>query len=115
MQSLLIVLAVGLYSLVLNLPESRSTSHLPAYVPTQDSIKIKAFQVLTAKCNSCHLDKKPTYVFTLDNMNTYANTINKQVFIKEKMPKGKDFPLTPEDRFRLQNWLKTQLPELDFD
>jgi uncharacterized membrane protein len=74
-----------------------------------DSLKTAAFQVLENNCNECHKDKKPTYVFTLDNMDFFAATINIQVFVKEKMPKGRKNELSPADRKTLQLWINQVL------
>jgi hypothetical protein len=40
-------------------------------------------------------------------MNRYAILINEQVFIKERMPKGRNIKLTEEDKLKLKNLIKT--------
>ena len=69
--------------------------------------KWNAFEILQAKCNICHLTKNPRRVFTLDNMNLLAPKIHKQVFIKRRMPKGKEIRLTQGEYDLLENWLLT--------
>lgn len=75
----------------------------------QDTPKNKAFNVLITKCNVCHATKKKQDIFTLENMDSLAIAINKQVFIKGKMPKGKKNKLTIEESLALQDWLYTIL------
>jgi uncharacterized membrane protein len=75
----------------------------------QETPKIKAFNVLITKCNVCHASKKKQDVFTLENMDSLAVEINKQVFIKAKMPKGKKNKLSNEESQAMQNWLNTIL------
>lgn len=84
---------------------NRSHSLISPYQSEKDQIKQEAFTVLNAKCNACHKLQKPDYIFTLNNMNAFAETINKQVFIKKKMPKGKDFTLTTQESNALKVWL----------
>ena len=74
---------------------------------TQLSIKGDAFLVLELKCNSCHERKNRTKTFTLANMNGFAVKINEQVFIKQRMPKGRKIKLTVDDKLKLRKWLKT--------
>lgn len=47
-------------------------------------------------------------VFTLANMDDLAHKIHKQVFIKKRMPKGKDIKLTSYEYNALRKWLETQ-------
>lgn len=76
---------------------------------SQDTPKINAFKVLVAKCNVCHATKKKQDVFTIENMESLAVVINKQVFIKGKMPKGKKNKLSLEESQAIQEWLNTVL------
>ncbi len=96
-----IVLAVGLIV--------ASFSPANALTPYQDTtkkqIKDSALVVLKNKCNECHLKKKPTYVFTSDNMNLFVYDIKKQVFVKEKMPKGRGNELTDKEKATLKKWV----------
>ena len=67
-------------------------------------LKKEAFKVLESKCNACHqLEKRK--VFTLENMDAQAKKINKQVFVKKKMPKGDDIKLTSEEYSLLKECL----------
>lgn len=74
-----------------------------------DSLQEKALFILQSKCNDCHGKKKKKAVFTLENMNGYAKKINKQVFIKKRMPKGNEVKLTAEEREWLRKWVGEQL------
>ena len=78
--------------------------------PVQVSVDLKhaAFQILQSKCNVCHEKKNPRRVFTLENMTNLALKINKQVFIKKRMPKGNDIRLTNEEYDVLKHWLLTE-------
>ena len=69
--------------------------------------KEMAFQVLETRCNSCHRIQNPRRVFTLDNMDPYAPKIYKQVFEKQRMPKGKNNKLTQAESQTLRNWLNS--------
>lgn len=74
----------------------------------QDStLKQKAFQVIEVKCNVCHLEKSTSNVYTLDNMEDFAQDTYKQVFVKERMPKGKEVKLAEAEKQVLMDWLKT--------
>lgn len=78
---------------------------IPTITASQDTPKNKAFNVLISKCNVCHATKKKQDIFTLENMDSFAIAINKQVFIKGKMPKGKKNKLSQEESIALQDWL----------
>ena len=69
--------------------------------------KTKAFQILDNKCNVCHYKRNKRRVFSLENMNTWANDINKQVFIKKRMPKGKKIKLTSIEYQDLLTWISS--------
>jgi len=77
----------------------------------QTSPKAIAFGVLQTKCNICHATKKKTDIFTLENMDSLAADIHKQVFVKKKMPKGRKVKLTEEETNALKRWFETILPE----
>lgn len=68
--------------------------------------KEKAFKVLQTKCNVCHAIKKKVDIFTFENMDSLAYDINKQVFIKKKMPKGKKIKLTTSEKNDLSLWIE---------
>lgn len=78
----------------------------------QTDIKTEAYTVLINKCNICHATKKRTDIFTIENMDSLAVDIHKQVFIKKKMPKGKKVKLTDEEIQSLKNWLESTLNHL---
>jgi len=69
----------------------------------------KAFEILDAKCNSCHINSNPSKYFTLNNMNGFAKNINRQVFFWKRMPKGNKMKLTIEEKQILKTWLNNQL------
>ncbi len=77
----------------------------------QTGLQKQAFTVLEEKCNVCHVNKKRTDVFTLENMDSLASDINKQVFIKHKMPKGRKIKLTESETELLKLWLADTLAE----
>jgi ubiquitin C-terminal hydrolase len=67
--------------------------------------KEEAYIVLKNKCNVCHIKRNKRRLFTLNNMNAFAKDINKQVFIKKRMPKGRKIKLTPAEYIILQTWI----------
>ena len=71
----------------------------------QDSLKLKAFSVLEAKCNVCYRKQNPFMIFSKNNMNRRANSIYQQVFEKKRMPKGNRISLTSADVTHLKQWL----------
>lgn len=73
----------------------------------QDSVRSNAFRVLEEKCNICHTTKRRVQNFTLKNMDSLVTEINSQVFIKEKMPKGKNNVLTEKEKNNLRTWINT--------
>ncbi len=75
----------------------------------QKDYKSIAFEVLQEKCNFCHAAKKRTDIFTLNNMDSLAFEVNKQVFVKKKMPKGKKTKLSEEESKALKDWLDKTL------
>ena len=81
------------------------------YLPNQNDMKQQAYMVLQDKCNVCHATKKKTDIFTLDNMDSLAPDIHKQVFIKRKMPKGRKIRLTETETQQLQVWLEDTMAE----
>jgi uncharacterized membrane protein len=74
---------------------------------TLKDTKAAAFKILNNKCNVCHQKRNKRRVFTLENMNTWANDINKQVFIKKRMPKGKKIKLTSQEYQDLLTWISS--------
>ena len=77
----------------------------------QEDVKAIAFTTLQTKCNICHATKKRTDIFTLQNMDSLATDIWKQVFVKKKMPKGRKVKLTEEESKALHEWLDMTLAE----
>lgn len=73
---------------------------------TQDA-KGKVFQILDNKCNVCHRKRNKRRVFTTENMNTLANDIYKQVFIKKRMPKGNKIMLSANEYQDLLTWISS--------
>lgn len=76
-------------------------------------LKKTALTVLVQKCNFCHRTDNPGKVFTADNMETLAPRIYKQVFLKRRMPKGRDNKLSPEEEQLLKGWLATKVPGVE--
>ena len=72
-----------------------------------ENTKNVAFQILNNKCNVCHRKRNRRRVFTLENMTKWANDINKQVFIKKRMPKGKNIKLTSQEYQALLTWISS--------
>lgn len=82
------------------------------YIPAEkvsvkivDSTKTKAFTILSNKFNICHLKRNKRRVFTIENMNPWAVDIYKQVFIKKRMPKGKQIALNSQEYKDLLTWI----------
>ena len=69
--------------------------------------KEQAFQILENKCNVCHKQRNKRRVFTPENMNTWANDIYTQVYIKKRMPKGKKIKLTSDEYQDLLTWISS--------
>lgn len=71
-----------------------------------DDTKKAALTVLQQKCNVCHRTDNPGKVFTIDNMEHLAPKIYKQVFIKRRMPKGRQIQLSEGEAEVLRRWLE---------
>lgn len=74
-----------------------------------DDPKKAALTVLEQKCNVCHRSANPGKVFTIDNMEGLAPRIYKQVFVKRRMPKGRNIQLTEEESQVLKNWVESKV------
>ena len=74
-----------------------------------DDPKKAALSVLEQKCNVCHRSANPGKVFTIDNMEDLAPKIYRQVFVKRRMPKGRNIQLTKEESQVLKNWVETKI------
>lgn len=72
------------------------------------NVKLAAFNILKAKCNGCHVRQNSTKVFTTTNMNSLAQNIHEQVFIRKRMPRGNRVRLTEAEYNILRSWLMTQ-------
>ncbi|WP_350287399.1 hypothetical protein [uncultured Croceitalea sp.] len=112
MMTTLIKLLIGTYILLLvpyNAPKANSDHGSLVYTTsiTEDPVKTKAFEILTNKCNVCHINRNRRRVFTADNMNDWSNDVYKQVFIKKRMPKGKNIKLTSEEYQDLLTWISS--------
>lgn len=73
----------------------------------QDIHKVAAFTVLRQKCNTCHATKRRASIFTYENMDSLSKLIYSQVFIKQKMPKGRNNALTEVEEKQLKKWLSS--------
>jgi len=67
----------------------------------------EVLQLLKQKCNACHKADSPEYVFTQENMETFARKINRQVFVWKRMPKGKEVKLTKSEKVILKEWIRS--------
>ncbi|MEM1001746.1 MAG: hypothetical protein AAGH46_03760 [Bacteroidota bacterium] len=98
--SFLIILSVS------ELPFSKKLSNNYETVnKSEDPARAKAFEVLTNKCNVCHTRRNKRRVFTTENMDAFAQDVYKQVFVKKRMPKGKNIKLTSQDYQDLLTWI----------
>ncbi|MBS0031043.1 hypothetical protein ACTJJ0_29055 [Chitinophaga sp. 22321] len=86
-------------------------SYAAGKIPGTDDPRARkaVLSVLTNKCNVCHRHSNPGKVFTPDNLDELAPKIYKQVFVKRRMPKGRDIRLTPEEEQQLRDWLETKV------
>lgn len=104
MKTISILITTALFYLIFN-------TNPDTQISPQEDLRTSAFKVLVAKCNTCHLTKKRQDIFTLRNMDSLAFAINKQVFIKKRMPKGKKVKLTEAESKSLHLWLSLTLKE----
>ncbi len=74
---------------------------------TENSVKEKAFEILTNKCNVCHIKRNRRRVFSIDNMDSWAKDVYRQVFIKKRMPKRKKNRLTNQEYQDLLTWISS--------
>lgn len=84
--------------------ELQSQAH-PSVRVLSDASKEKALQILENTCNVCHSKRNRKHVFTLKNMNLWTGDIYKQVFIKKRMPKGKNIKLTSQEYQASLKWI----------
>ena len=67
----------------------------------------KVYQILDEKCNVCHRRKNKNRIFTKVNMNTWANDIYEQVYVKKRMPKGGKIKLSAQEYQELLSWISS--------
>lgn len=72
-----------------------------------DSVKESAFQILSNKCNECHVKRNRKRLFTKNNMDNWADDVYNQVFIKRRMPKGNKIKLSAQDYQNLLTWISS--------
>lgn len=105
----IITISVAVFFAAFQAPSSvqKKTTAVSAQHISVD-LKADALEILQQKCNVCHRKKNRKKVFTEDNMSALAPKIYKQVFIKQRMPKGNKIKLTTEEYTLLRNWLYTE-------
>ncbi|WP_299212577.1 hypothetical protein [uncultured Aquimarina sp.] len=101
------ILAVNSINTYESIEEYNELTELYASNYTLKASRVKAFQILENKCNVCHYKRNKRRVFTLENMNPWANDIYNQVFIKKRMPKGKKIKLTSKEYQELLTWISS--------
>ena len=74
-------------------------------VNADDKLHEEAFQILEAKCNECHRQQQPFWVFEPWNMDKRKPGIRKMVFEQNAMSKGKEIHLTSREYQQLEAWL----------
>ncbi|UOY05902.1 hypothetical protein L0P88_18420 [Muricauda sp. SCSIO 64092] len=72
-----------------------------------ESSKERAFQILENKCNVYHGRRNKRRVFTTTNMDSWAEDVYKQVFVKKRMRKGKNIKLTLNEYQDLLTWISS--------
>ncbi len=109
LQLKVILLTIGLvYNVgLLNDIPCRSDFINKVVIPSNLTSKEEAFNILNQKCNVCHIKKNKKRLFTFNNMDNMSKDIYKQVFVKKRMPKGKDNRLTSEEYASLLTWIST--------
>ncbi len=76
-------------------------------IAVAESSKERAFQILENKCNVCHERRNKRRVFTMGNMDSWAEDVYRQVFVKKRMPKGKNIKLTSNEYQNLLTWISS--------
>lgn len=106
---LIIALSVGLLNDFYHHAETKAlpSQMYAAAIEVSATPKEKAFQILENKCNVCHNRRNKQRVFNLENMNAWAADVYKQVFIKKRMPKGKNIKLSSQEYQDLLTWIST--------
>lgn len=73
--------------------------------PSNEQHKIIAFEILDAKCNTCHRKSNPFMIFKMKNISKRAERIYQVLFEVRTMPKGDEVKLTTEEYTTLKKWL----------
>lgn len=102
---LTIAIIIGLGS-AFGFTNSIHSSHTPTN--QQSGLKESVLNILQNKCNVCHKTDNPFMVFSSKNMDRRAEKIYKQVFVKQRMPKGDSVKLTEPEYAVLKKWLKSK-------
>lgn len=104
-------LILGSFLIVLSASElslsKKLGNHYETVSKSEDPARAKAFEVLTNKCNVCHTKRNKRRVFTTDNMDSFAQDVYKQVFVKKRMPKGKKIKLSSQEYQDLLTWISS--------
>lgn len=105
----LLFLSIEAFSFfMVTIPRDKFLGNVATYSPQSNTTeKTMAFEILTNKCNICHVNRNRKKIFTLENMDLLGSEIHTQVFVKRRMPKGKKITLTDADTTILKNWLET--------
>ncbi len=105
MKIITLYITISIFSIIAY-NQGRNIGTVESYQQTTINTEKKiAFDILNTKCNVCHLTRNRRKVFTLENMDQFAEQINEQVFIKQRMPKGREIKLSDSDFSNLKKWL----------
>lgn len=102
-----IALAIGLFFSSKHFLTAADGSLTTAFTMSIE-LKQEALGILQRKCNVCHLKKNRRRVFHIYNMSDLAPRIYRQVFVKKRMPKGREIRLTEKEYDILKKWLKAE-------
>ncbi|BFP42543.1 hypothetical protein FGF1_33880 [Flavobacteriaceae bacterium GF1] len=94
-------------SIAAPLAESKVRNSEYVSIALAERSKERAFQILENKCNVCHERRNRRRVFTMGNMDSWAEKVYKQVFVKKRMPKGKNIKLTSNEYQDLLTWISS--------
>lgn len=86
--------------------EINSSSYIDS-INQKVELKKEVYLILNTKCNFCHIQKKSSLIFTLDNMNSFSTSIKQQVFVNKKMPKGRKNKLNMAEEEKLHTWINS--------
>lgn len=105
--SKLLILVIGIVLVSAFNPKQAPMATENRMADQVDTLKQTALSILQTKCNVCHKKQNPFKVFSEKNMAKHAPKIHKQVFVKQRMPKG-DIKLTTTEYTVLKQWLSTK-------